>query len=178
MSRRSCEKSKKQKPAFTEITHPTTHFPMASACYYHILTNDRIYTYTSADLAKGVAAAYLLDDEPMSGPQRRLRIRVQRLYARALSLLAKANARGQSWARDFARDARMKYESLDRALESADMVNLREAIEIMTELLGDFAPGREINGRRVFERNRGRRRQMEAERDLLLGELQDITIAL
>jgi len=153
---------------------------MATTSYYRVLKSDRVYTYTSADLAKGCAAVYLLDDEPMSGPQRRLRIHIQRLYARALGLLVKENTRGQSWARDFACDMRTKYESLDQALENADLVNLREAVETMMELLCNFRPGLEVNERgglkKVYERNRSRRLCLEEERDLILRELADINL--
>ena len=156
---------------------------MTTASLYRALTNDRIYTYTSTDLAEGRAAVYLLEDEPMSGPQRRLRIRIRRLYERALNLLVKENARGQSWARDFARDIHTKYEGLDQALENANLVNLREAVEIMIELLCNFKPGLEIKTHKryrlqckVYERNRSRRVCMEAERDLILKELADINL--
>jgi hypothetical protein len=154
----------------------------SSYATYHVITRDRTYRYTDADLRQGRSRAYLLDDEPMAGPQRRLRRRIEALYARALALLTARNARGESWAHDFMGDdhTHVYYELLDEALENPEMVDLGEAIRMMDELLAAFEPGfrfeyyevledRDVT--RVYERNAGRRARMEAERDALRAEL-------
>ena len=94
--------------------------------HYHVTMRNRTYSYTDAVLQKGCAKVYLLDDEPMAGPQRRLRLQVKALYLRMLTLLTAKNQRGQSWAHDFMGDdyTHVNYEDLDGALEDSEVVDL------------------------------------------------------
>jgi hypothetical protein len=152
-----------------------------TAIQYHVLVDRHAFCYTDADLQAGRARAYLHDHEPMAGPQRRLRLRVEALYGRMLALLTARNSRGESWAHDFMGDdpTHAHYERLDAALEGSEVVDLGEAIRLMGELLGAFQPGRAFHRRddgdvaRVYERNPARRARMAEERDALqagLGE--------
>jgi hypothetical protein len=161
----------------------------SAVCSYHVITRDRTYRYTDADLQQGRSQAYMLDDEPMAGPQRRLRQRIEGLYAQMLELLTARNSRGESWAHDFMDDdhTHVYYENLDEALQNAEMVDLGEAVRMMVALLEAFEPGfrfecydvftnRDVV--RVYERNAGRRARMTAERDTLLAELATCAVAL
>ena len=168
-----------------------SHMGSASAIMstYHVITRDRTYRYTDADLLQGRTQAYLLDDEPMAGPQRRLRRRVEALYARTLALLTARNARGESWAHDFMGDdhTHVHYERLDEALENPEVVDLAEAIRMMSELLEAFEPGfrfqfyevlEDRDVALVYERNPARKARMEAERNALLAQLAECAAAL
>jgi hypothetical protein len=125
--------------------------------------------------------AYFLDDEPMAGPQRRLRLCIMKQYARMLELLKAKNPRGECWAHDFMGDdyTHVNYENLGEALENNTFVNLDETIPMMTELLEAFEPDfgfeeYDIRDRmyvRKYERSARRCAEMVAERDSILMDL-------
>lgn len=125
--------------------------------------------------------SYFLEDEPIAGPQRRLRLHIMKQYIRMLDLLKAKNHRGECWAHDFKGDdyTHVNYEYLGGALESSTFVDLGEAVPMMIELLCAFEPDHrfeeyDMHDRmyvRVYERNPHRCAEMIAERDSILAEL-------
>ena len=131
--------------------------------------------------AMKIPTAYFLDDEPMAGPQRRLRLCIMKQYARMLELLKAKNSRGECWAHDFMSDdyTHVNYENLGEALESNTFVNLDEAVPMMIELLEAFEPDfsfeeydiRDCMYVRKYERSERKCAEMVAERDSILADL-------